>query len=64
LQDHGVKIENPLNEKFDPSKHESISTSTTNKKNLDETIAEVIQKGYSLNGKIVRAPKVVVYEFK
>ncbi len=59
LLDHGIEIINPVGEVFDPEQHEAMSMvpAPDHDKN---TIVEVFQKGYLLNGRVVRAAMVVV----
>ena len=64
LVDFGVKEENPIDVKFDHSLHEAVSYEPTNDKKLDNMIIQVLNKGFSLNGKVLRAPKVKVGEYK
>ena len=63
LENHGVQIHNPLGEIFDPNKQEAISMEETKKEDEDHKISEVIQKGYELNGKIIRSAKVKIKTF-
>lgn len=63
LLDYGVKEINPINEKYDHAQHEAISHEPVTDEKLDHVIVGVIQKGYSLNGKILKVPKVKVGEF-
>jgi molecular chaperone GrpE len=56
---YGVKQINPLNEEFDASKHEAITAQP--KDGVDpETVIHVAQKGYEINGRVIRPAKVVV----
>jgi len=64
LKDHGVTEINPVNEKYDHNVHEAVSYEPVTDEKLDQQIVQVIQKGYSLNGKVLKAPKVKVGEFK
>lgn len=59
LADNGIETINPIGEKFDPEMHEAMSMvpSPEHEKN---TIVNVFQKGYLLNGRVVRAAMVVV----
>ncbi len=59
LEDNGIEIVNPLGEQFDPEIHEAMSmvASPEHEKN---TIVNVFQKGYLLNGRVIRAAMVVV----
>ena len=58
LEKEGLKQIDPLNEKFDPYKHEVIMHEKTDKK--ENTITEVLQKGYILNDKVIRHAKVKI----
>jgi len=64
LLDNGLEEINPLNEKFDHAKHEAVSYESVTDEKLDHSIISVIQKGYSLNGKVLKVPKVKVGEYK
>ncbi len=57
----GVLIIEPAGEQFDPNLHEAIKTEDTNKKELDHHISSVFQKGFMLNGKVLRPARVSVY---
>ncbi|MBP6858458.1 MAG: nucleotide exchange factor GrpE [Candidatus Pacebacteria bacterium] len=64
LTENGLTEINPMNEKFDNAKHEAVSYEPVTDEKLDHMIVGVIQKGYSLNGKLLKVPKVKVAEFK
>jgi len=59
LADNGIEIIDPVGEKFNPEMHEAMSmvASPDHEKN---TIVNVFQKGYLLNGRVIRAAMVVV----
>ena len=59
LEEHGLKEIDPIGQKFDPMRDEAIEDGKES-----DIITTVIQKGYALNGKIVKAPKVKVGEVK
>lgn len=60
LLDNGVVVINPESgEVFDPDKHEAMSAQADDKQ-ADGVILGVLQKGYDLNGRVVRAAMVVV----
>jgi molecular chaperone GrpE len=59
LENHGVKSINPLNQPFDPQLHEAMSA-VQNPDVKPNTIIDVFQKGYELNGRLVRPARVVV----
>lgn len=58
----GVIQENPLGQKVDPLKHNPMGTVTTEDKSKEGIVAEVIQKGYMMNGKEIRPAGVKVFE--
>ena len=55
----GVEFIKSVGEKFDPNLHEALGQ-THNPDLKDEVIAEEMQRGFKLNGKIVRHAKVLV----
>ena len=59
LKKNGVEELDPKGEKFDPNLHEAIAM-IPNPEFEDNTIFDVFQKGYMLNGRVVRAAKVVI----
>lgn len=59
LEKHGVKQINPENEEFNPEFHEAMSTISDNNVKPD-TIVTVLQKGYLLEDRIIRAARVIV----
>lgn len=61
LENNGMSIINPIEEDatFDPYRHEAlIAVKDEGKK--DGTIVEVMQKGYELNGRVIRNAKVKI----
>ncbi len=50
---------NPLGEPFDPQMHQAI-TMVNNPNVVPNTVIEVMQKGYSLHGRVIRPAMVVV----
>lgn len=57
LSEFGLKEIDPIDLKFDPMRDEAIEDG----KNGDK-VTTVVQKGYELNGKVLKAPKVKVGE--
>lgn len=55
----GVEVIDPQGEAFDPERHEAVSTQPS-KELKPNTVASVMQKGYMLNGRVLRAAMVVV----
>jgi len=64
LEKNGIALIEPeVGKPFDTLQHESIATVPTDKESENHTVAEVIQKGYSLHGKIVQPAKVKLAEY-
>ena len=59
LESAGINPFNPEGETFNPEKHEAISVLEDDKKK-ENTIIEVIQRGFTIQGRILRPAKVVV----
>lgn len=59
LTKFGVEILNPVNDVFDPAKHEAIAMQESADQ-VPGTVLAVIQKGYALNNRILRPARVVV----
>jgi molecular chaperone GrpE len=55
----GIVEIDPLGEPFDPNKHEALSLMPTADAAPD-TVIQVVQKGYELNERLLRAAKVIV----
>jgi molecular chaperone GrpE len=64
LESNGVKRVYPLGETFDPQRDEALDTIETGEKADDHKILEVIQPGYTYQGKTLRTAKVKVAELK
>src|SRR3989338_4694197 len=64
FEEYGVKPIGAIGEKFDPNIHQSMELMSTDKKELDHTVSEIIQKGYKLADRVMRAARVNVYEYK
>lgn len=64
LEKNGVALIEPkIGEPFDAKEHESVATIPTERENENHTVTEVVQKGYSLHGKIVQPAKVKLAEY-
>lgn len=63
LADSGLEEIDPIGLKFDVNRDEASEYIKTNNKDEDQKILAVVQKGYILNGKSLRPPKVKVGEF-
>jgi len=64
LTSHGLKVINPMGELYNVSRDEAIETVKVDSKDEDGKILDVVQVGYELNGKELRAPKVKVGHFE
>jgi len=63
FEEFGVKPIGTVEESFDHNIHQSIEMVKTDKKELDHKVANVIQKGYKLGDRVIRAARVNVYEY-
>ncbi|MYG12694.1 MAG: nucleotide exchange factor GrpE [Gammaproteobacteria bacterium] len=59
LARNGIEQVDPLGEPFDPSRSEAMAM-VENPDAEPNSVMEVMQKGYALNGRLVRAAKVIV----
>ncbi|MBP9802878.1 MAG: nucleotide exchange factor GrpE [Candidatus Pacebacteria bacterium] len=64
FEEYGVFEIGKVGEVFDPNIHESLEMVDTNEKDKNHTIANVIQKGYKIGGRVLRPARVNVFEFK
>ncbi len=55
----GIKVIDPLGQPFDPAWHEAM-VAQESRDAPPNTVLSVIQKGYSLNGRLLRPARVVV----
>lgn len=59
MGDHGLQTIDPVGEAFDPEKHEAM-TMLTSDQHDENTVIDVIEKGYQLHDRLIRPAKVVV----
>jgi molecular chaperone GrpE len=59
LKTHGVHPIDAWNEKFDPARHEAMLRRSEPDKE-DDIVLEEFQKGYALNGKVLRPSRVAI----
>jgi molecular chaperone GrpE len=64
LQNHGLKVINPIGEMYNTSRDEAVETVKVDDKGSDGKIMDVMQVGYELNGKEIRPPKVKVAHYE
>lgn len=61
LEGHGLTEIDPIGKDFDPNEHSAVGIVPTEDPTQHHKIAQVLQLGYRLNGKLLRSPKVKVY---
>ena len=59
LENHGLKEITALGEDFDPNKHSAVMTEETEEFESGK-VSKVLQKGYELNGRVIRPSMVAV----
>ena len=59
MGDHGLQIIDPVGELFDPEKHEAMTMMPSDQHD-ENTVIDVLEKGYQLHDRLIRPAKVVV----
>jgi molecular chaperone GrpE len=59
LSRNGIEVVDPKGDKFDPNRHEALSTMPV-EGSESGVVVEVMQKGYTLGGQLIRPARVVV----
>ena len=62
LEDSGVEVIDPVGEPFDPEWMEAMMRVPAESEEQDDTVAQVLAKGYSLKGVLVRPARVSVFK--
>ena len=62
LANHGLKEIKAMNEPFDTDWHEAVTNIPAPSDDMKGKVIDVIQKGYTLNNKVMRYSKVVIGE--
>lgn len=60
LTKHGVKEIDAVGHPFDVDKHEALTTIPASSESEKDKIVDCVQKGYTLDDKVIRYPKVIV----
>ena len=60
LTKHGVKEIEAIGQPFDTDLHEAITTVPAQSEDDKDKIVDCVQKGYTLDDKVIRYPKVIV----
>jgi len=64
LDQNGLEEVNPIGQPFDINRDEAIEYVKVDDESKDGEVVEVIQKGFKLNGKILKPAKVKIGEYK
>ena len=60
LKQQGVTVIETENQPFNEERHEAVTTIPAPTEDLKGKIIDCVQKGYQMNDKVIRFPKVVV----
>jgi molecular chaperone GrpE len=63
LAEHGVEVVKSVGEAFDPNRHEAVGVVENDEKE-EGTVLDEVQKGYLLNGRLIRPSKVRIAQKK
>lgn len=63
LEREGLSVIRPMNEKYDPAKHEAVASVEVADESEDQIVQDVVAPGYALKGRLIRAPKVKIGEY-
>jgi molecular chaperone GrpE len=63
LNASGLEIINPVDQTFDPTQHEAVTTEPALSAEDDGTVGRVFQMGYRFNGQLLRPARVVVKQW-
>ena len=64
LESHGVQVVKSVGELFDPKFHEAVATVEATGDMKDGVIVDEIQRGYTLNGRLIRPSRVRIAQHK
>jgi molecular chaperone GrpE len=63
LEGAGLEAIEPRGRPFDPAQHEALMTAPTENREEDESVGEVLQKGYQFKGVLLRPARVQVRKY-
>ncbi|PIP73885.1 MAG: nucleotide exchange factor GrpE [Candidatus Lloydbacteria bacterium CG22_combo_CG10-13_8_21_14_all_47_15] len=63
LEDNGLVAIEAFGKIFDPNEHSSIESVSVETSGKDNVVLEVVQKGYRMNGKVIRPAKVKIGKY-
>lgn len=64
LEQNGLALIDPKDQTFDPNLHEAVRYESVDDAKKDHVVLAVIERGYTLGGKLIKPAKVVVAEAK
>lgn len=64
LEQNGIEMFDPKGKPFDPAEHEAVGTVAAESAADDHCVAQVLQKGYRLNGRMLRPARVTIAQFE
>ena len=59
MQDHGLEVVDPAGQPFDPELHEAMTVMPSGEV-AENTVLEVLQKGFKLHDRLIRPARVIV----
>lgn len=60
LDKYGVEEIDPEGEPFDPDRHEAIAVTPVKEDTPENTVVEVVEKGYAYRGRLIKPARVLV----
>lgn len=64
MEEVGMKVIEPADQPFDPASMEALMSVPTDDPDEDETVGQVIQKGYAVKGHLIRPARVSVRKYE
>jgi len=64
LSKHAVTSFGVVGEKLDTAKHQPMTTTPTDDESKDDTVAQLIKKGYILGDTVIRPAHVIIYHYQ
>ena len=60
LEGLGIKPLEPLNQPFDPARHEAVTTVPTSAAGDEDTVVGIVRRGYMIGDEVLRPAQVAV----
>lgn len=58
--DENIQVVNPINEEFNPNFHQAVTTAPVSTEHPENTVVQVLQKGYCIDSRVIRPAMVIV----